>query len=388
MWRKAAVSPLLTSSKLALAGIGLNPISCPLQALDLHDKLSIGGIAVWGGQCQELSKQAGAPDSCRGALPLRPNLSYRPTDDGELSLQLGFAAGNGINDASPFNLSPWTADLEDDVKNINGRGRNYLLTAWYRHNFQLAPDNRLSATLGLIDSTDYLDNNLFANDEYTQFMNDAFVNDSQSVLPSYDWGAALQWDLGRWSLRAVLMNVGKDDEKEEDGNITNKDISDEYGYFGAELGYSLETALGAGTYRVFYSRTSEDFLDPTGTKAERRTAIGLSFDQQLGKNLGAFLRIDLQADKAIVDYEYNYTGGFDIRGTAWGRTRDNVGLGFGYFFGGNQDISSTRVAEAYYRFVLDDRFAITADLQYMRDEMRKGKSPRGFILGLRADASF
>ena len=63
-------------------------------------------------------------------------------------------------------LAPWSADLEDDVKDINGRGRNYLLTAWYRHDFPITPNNTLSATLGLIDATEYLDTNAFANDEY------------------------------------------------------------------------------------------------------------------------------------------------------------------------------------------------------------------------------
>lgn len=67
------------------------------------------------------------------------------------------------------NLSPWAADLEDDLKDINGCGRDYLLTAWYRHGFSLAQDNRLNITLGIIDSTDFLDNNAYANDEYTQF---------------------------------------------------------------------------------------------------------------------------------------------------------------------------------------------------------------------------
>jgi len=52
-----------------------------------------------------------------------------------LHLKLGFAVDNGLARVSPFTLSSWAADLEDDVRNINGSGRNYLLSAWWRYSF-------------------------------------------------------------------------------------------------------------------------------------------------------------------------------------------------------------------------------------------------------------
>lgn len=105
-------------------------------------------------------------------------------------------------------------------------------------------------------------------------------------------------------------------------------------------------------------------------------------------SLGAFVRFDAQSDEAAIDYDSFYSGGLDIRGNLWRRENDNIGLGIAYLNGGNLDNKSIRVAEAYYRCVVDDRLAITAEIQYMREEMPKGRSPRGFILGLRADASF
>ena len=44
--------------------------------------------------------------------------------------------------------------------------------------------------------------------------------------------------------------------------------------------------------------------------------------------------------------------------------------------------------EAYYRFVVNDRVALTADLQYMDDELVGGAGPEGYIVGLRATAEF
>ena len=114
--------------QILLAGIGLTCIGPPPYAYDLNEMLAIGGVVAGAGQCQELTEEAGERDACRGALPFRPHLSFRPTDRDEIFIKLGFAAGNGLNLVSPFQLAPWSADLEDDVKDINGRGRDYLLT--------------------------------------------------------------------------------------------------------------------------------------------------------------------------------------------------------------------------------------------------------------------
>ena len=360
-------------------------------AAETSDTFSMGGLLSGAGQCQALQEGAGKRDACRGALPFRPNLSFQPTGQDKFFVELGFAAGNGLNKVSPFKLAPWAADLEDDVKDINGRGRNYLLTAWYRHDFQFVLDNRLSVTLGLIDSADFLDANTYASDEYSQFMNEAFASNPEPLLPSYDLGTALQWDRGAWSLRMLYMNVGKGKDEQEfhkQDRLTNRDIGDNYDYFAVELDYAVQFPLGAGHYRLIHARTSRDFVDPTGLRAERLSAFALSFDQELGDGFGAFMRIDTNSDKASITYRTRVSGGLDIKGWQWGRNRDNIGLAFGYLTGGNQDIMHTQVAEAYYRIVFHEQFALSADLQYMKDDKKSGKDPTGFILGLRADLRF
>ena len=76
----------------------------------------------------------------------------------------------------------------------------------------------------------------------------------------------------------------------------------------------------------------------------------------------------------------------------WVATAANLlilyGLLVAYLSGGNQEIKNTRVAEVYYRIAMGDRVALTADLQYMRDQKKTGKDPEGFIVGLRADVHF
>ncbi len=96
-----------------------------VQAYDVTNTVSIGGVLAAGYQYQALDRNAGADDEGSGAAPFQPEFSFRPTDHDAFFFKLGFAADNGLNDKTPFTLAPWAADLEDDVKDINGRNREW-----------------------------------------------------------------------------------------------------------------------------------------------------------------------------------------------------------------------------------------------------------------------
>ena len=313
----------------------------------------------------------------KAAVPFPSNRrsAFGPPQHDEIFANFGFAAGNGLNDVTGFNLAPWAASLEDDVKDINGRNRDYLLTAWYKHIFEFSESNALSLTGGIIDSTDYVDQNAYANDEYTQFMNAALVNGPNGFAPSFDIGGAVEWDLGSLAIKGVGMNVGEND----DGN--------NYNFFAAQIGYTVKTSLGEGNYRVIGEGTSKEFLDKSGKK-ENRLAAFLSFDQQLGDIMGAWIRFGWQDDKALINYDHLYSGGLNITGKWYGRADDNIGIGYAYLDGQN-DINYTQVAEVYWRLVLNDYVAVTVDAQYMQDKYDTDEDDiDGFILGIRGAVGF
>lgn len=354
----------------------LSMMVSPAIAYEINEQLSIAGVLAGANQCQNVSDASGFDNTCEGAVPFQLELSSRPTEVDEVFIKLGFAASNGLNGNSPFAIAPWAADLEDDVKNINGRSRDHLLNAWYKHSFKVSDDQSLGATVGIIDATDYLDENAYANDEFTQFMNSALTNGPNVFLPSYDIGIALQWDSSAWHLRGVVMEIGEND----DGNSFN--------FYGLQAGFSVNNSLGAGNYRVLIAGASQDFLNPSGTKLESRAGVLLSFDQEFGQVMGGWIRFGWQTDDAAVEYEAIYSGGIDIKGVDWGRENDNIGLGFAYVNGGNLTIEKTQVAEAYYRWQLGEMFGLTADIQYQNDDYKVGQGPSGWIYSLRAVAEF
>jgi hypothetical protein len=346
-----------------------------VEAYDLTDTLALGGVLAGGYQFEVLDQEDSSADEGGGAVVLQPELSFRPTDHDEFFLKLGFAVGNGLNDRTPFTLAPWAADLEDNVKEINGHNRDFVLTAWYKHVFELGQGNNLALSAGLVDATDYLDDNAYANDEYTQFMNEVFTNGPHVFLPSYDIGGVIALDVGQLAFRGVVMNVGEN----SDGN--------NFTFFGVQLAYTLRTALGEGTYRILLRSTTAEFLNSAGTDKDMLFGLSLSCDQQLGEIVGAFLRLAWQQDSAAVDFEAVYSGGININGMLWGRSQDNIGIGYAYLDGGNTGIDRTQVFEIYVRFVLNDYVAVTVDLQYMDEKLDDEGDLQGWIPGLRVTAA-
>jgi hypothetical protein len=368
---------LTTQMRITLmTAIMLVGLQSAVLAYDLSETLSIGGVLALGYQYQILGPVDGADDQGGVAVPFQPELSFRPTGTDAFFVKFGFAADNGLNDKTPFSMSPWAADLEDDVKHINGRQRDYLLTAWYKHVFKLGAEHTLSVSGGLIDATDYLDENAFSNDEYTQFMNAALVNGPNVFLPSYDIGGAIELDLERFALKAVVMNIGENDDGKN------------FIFFGLQLAYTMHTTFGDGTYRLVGTGGTRAFREPGGTGMEPRVGILLSCDQALGDIIGAFLRLGWQTDDAAVSFKTIYSGGLNLSGKLWRRPQDNIGMGYAYLAGGNTGIRHAHVFEAYVRFVLNTYIALSVDLQYMDEPLDSGVGPRGWIPGFRLTAEF
>jgi len=355
-----------------------NTVEKTLSESGILGKLSLGGLIAGVGQYQSVDDAPGFDNTDRGAVVFQPEIGFALTDVDEVFTKFGFATGNALNDAtvSPFIFAPWAADLEDDAKDINGRNRDYLLTAWYKHTFIFGEKNTLGITGGLIDATDYLDENTYANDEFTQFMNAVLANSAHGFAPSYDMGGVVEWEFAQLTLKGVAMGVGEND----DGRS--------YQFYGANMGYAIETTLGEGHYRVNVEWTSQDFNNLAGDNLESKQCVILSFDQHLGDILGAWMRFGWQKDDAAILVKELYSGGLDINGRLWRREQDNIGIGYAHMGGGNQDLDTAYVFETYVRFLFNDYFAITGDLQYQDNKMKQGDSPSGFIYGVRCVVEF
>jgi Carbohydrate-selective porin, OprB family len=353
--------------------------SRPAGAYDVNEKLTIDGTLTGVYQFGDYEvKRMENKDG--GTVVLDLGINFHPTDTDEFQVMLSFAAGNGLNKNNPFSLIPYADDLEDDLKNINGRNRDYLLLAWYKRTFKFNEKTSLALTGGIIDATEYIDDNAFANGETSQFMNQVFVNHKNVNLPSYDIGGAAEFNISKFSVRGVVMNT-----KHEAGADDFKN----YNFYALQVGYELDTSLGKGNYRVYGFTTSRSFQDWDEAGKERLQGIGISVDQKLSSITGVFARMTWQSDAAIIEHEAAYSGGININGKLWGREDDEIGMGYAYLTGANKsNIDHTNAFETYVRLRISKFSDVSPDIQYIDDILNHGDNRKGVIYGVRVNAYF
>lgn len=348
-------------------------------AYDINDKLSIDGMLTGIYQYAD-TDIAGIGSAGRGAAVLDLGVNFRPTEIDEFKITLSYAAGNGLNYLGIFSLAPYADDLEEDLKDINGRKRDYLLEAWYKHTFKLSENVDLGLTGGIIDATAYIDDNNFANCECSQFMNEAFVNHTNVNLPSYDLGGVIELNISNLSVRALAMNTKFESGDDE---FTN------YNYYALQAGYKLATAIGEGNYRIYGFATNERFQCPDKGARDNLQGFGISADQKLGDIVGVFIRASWQDDEAGIDHDEIYSGGVNVNGSFWGRENDEIGVGYAYLNGAcASDIDRTIAFETYAKFRISAFSDVTMDVQYVDDERKDDGDADGVIYGIRMNAYF
>jgi len=358
----------------------------PAEAYDLTEDLTLETAATAVVQYGAFD-DAGIGDTGRATTVVDIGLDWQPTPADEFNLIVSVAKGNALNQVSPLSLVPFADDLEADLEDINNRDwRDYLLTAWYRREFVFTDEVALGLTGGIIDSTDYLDDNAYANDEVTQFMNDIFVNNTLANLPSYDFGAVAELDAYQnWSLRFVWMNSRTENEDPVTGGV----FEEAFNYFGGQIGHHAETPLGAGNYRVLAFATDDNFIGPQSGEFEALRGVGLSLDQEIGERLGLFARFGWQDDDGPVDHDLMGSIGVRLSGAFWGRPQDEAGLAYARLAGADTaELDNTDVLEAYVKIALAEWSDLSFDLQYVGDDLEDGDGPSAFIPGARLNVFF
>lgn len=358
-------------------------LSSTSLAYDPTDRLSIESTLTAVGQHAELDNVIdggghSVSDTGRAAVVLDIGLNYHPTTADEFQLTLGFAEGDALNRTGAFSLAPFADDLEADLEDINYSGRDHLLEAWYKHTFDISETTSLGISAGIIGATAHIDDNAYANDEISQFMNDIFVNNTLANLPDYDTGAALEFEWDAWTLSAVVVGSENDDRND-------------YKYYALQVGHHTGTSWGPGYYRLYAYTTDDDFMDRNGTGMDSLSGFGISIDQQISAAAGLFARLGIQDDAVPVDHDKMVSLGINVAGTAWNRPQDVAAAGIAFLDGAHvmsSDIDNTVALETYYRHVYSEHLDLTLDAQWIAEDLRTSSNTGGFITGIRLNASF
>jgi carbohydrate-selective porin OprB len=276
-----------------------------------------------------------------------------------------FADIVGLSGSPPDTEIPSLTLLNGYTARLVAQNEINLREAWLRTELF---GQRLALTAGRLDLTNYFDQNAFANDETTQFIGDALVNNQMLGLSSNGTGVAAEFD----PKTGLRFKFGFQQSNDEAANLSDSL------YTLSEVGYTLTPfALPEGTYRVWFrtDNTAENAI---------RTGVGLSFDQKLTNVVGLFARYGSQ--ETDLERDNFFSVGLGFQNGLIVNPLDTWGIGYAHMDLATGD--NEHLAEGYYNFHLTERLRLSFHLTYVLEGPEVDNS-FGYVLpGVRFQAAF
>jgi high affinity Mn2+ porin len=250
---------------------------------------------------------------------------------------------------------------------------------------------RVVLTAGNFAVGDVFDNNDYAHDARTQFMNLSFMThgayDFAADSRGYTWGAALEYFADGWAARAGRFAL----PEEPNGLSLDFHLARHFGDQ-AELEKSYRIGGSSGTVKLLafrdvavmgayddalaYAATihAQPLLDPV-RRPRSKHGWGVNVQQSIGQDLGVFVRAARSDGRsepyAFAEIDRSASAGTVLAGGRWGRPDDRAGAamgrnglsgshrdylaagGLGFFLGdGKINYRPEAIAELYYSAAL------------------------------------
>ncbi len=286
--------------------------------------------------------------------------------------------------------------------------------------------DNLIITAGKFSVGDVFDANSYAHDQRQDFLNWAVIDsgafDYAADAWGYTYGLTVELTEGQWTLRSGLFDLSRVPNStqlqrgfgqfEVVGEIERRST-----LFGREgkiklLGYLNQGRMGRYDDAVQAAKTTGGApqIAPVRRDASK-VGYGLNLEQPVSDSLGVFARLSA-SDGSKEAYEFteinwSAVAGLSLKGTAWGRTQDTVGLalvvnglskpgqrylaagGMGILIGDGQltDYGAEKIAELYYTAPVTDWLFATGDYQFAVNPAYNGARGPVSILALRLHAA-
>jgi len=315
----------------------------------------------------------------------------------------------------------------------NQGGEREWLSSDFNQMAQQVDKNRFVLTAGNFSTLDVFDDNAYAKDPRTQFMNWSHwtyaAYDYAADARGFGWGVAAEWYRENWAYRIARMTGPvRPNELPVDWNLLRH-----YGdQFEVERGHTVNEQ--PGKLRVLawrnravtasfndataYLRNSPPNTDPqtffqvrNGEKT--KYGLGLNLEQAITDDVGVFLRT-MKADGrtetyAFTEVDASLSMGVLVNGRLWGRAQDNVGMaamenrlsadrrafleagGVSYFIGdgaGHFRYRPERGTEVFYSLGLGKHLWVTADWQHIQNPAYNALRGPVNVYALRLHAEF
>ncbi len=264
--------------------------------------------------------------------------------------------------------------------------------------------DRLTLTVGKYAVVDVFDDNRYAHDSRSGFLNwtinDLGAFDMASPAYNYTYGASAELYVGRWAARAgFFLEPTYPNAVSIDTTFRQFqplfELQERHEPFGRP-GKAKVLLFGK---RVDAGRFSDALAAARGTGQPPSTAdvrgrlvwgygAGLNVEQEVAAHLGVFFRAGFQTgtfeEFSFTQVEESVSGGLAVGGDRWGRAGDTLGLGIvingifdpqraylaaggtGIIIGdGALDYAPEEIAELYYEVAPWSWLAVTPDVQFV-----------------------
>ncbi len=228
-------------------------------------------------------------------------------------------------------------------------------------------EQKLILTLGHLDLTNYFDSNVAANDETSQFLSDALVNNPALGLSENGAGMAFVYD----PKSSFILKAGY-----QQSNSKAKNLSDSL-YQLYEIDYKANPFnMGEGNYRVWYRR------DNTGGGSN---GYGMSLDQKLTSTITFFSRYG-SAQTTTHQRDKYYSAGFQFSAGLGFNPEDTWGIGYAKSDKASND--KEEILESYYNLRIAEKLQLSFHLAYLTEDPATTEKVSYFVPGVRLQASF
>ncbi|HIJ70611.1 MAG TPA: carbohydrate porin [Planctomycetes bacterium] len=262
--------------------------------------------------------------------------------------------------------------------------------------------------LGKIDFTGVFDASAYADDECTQFLNAAFVDNPTIPFPDYSLGIVLNWDI-----TDSLYLAGGVADAQADGRETGFRTAfydEDYFFYALETGITPKlnstNGLMPGAYRVGMWVDGQDKGRFSNSRNYRDdTGVYVSCDQMVYKEnnspddsqgLGIFGRFGY-ANSDLNPVGNFWSIGLQYEGLLYGRDNDILGIGFAQgifsdYAGANDGADYTEnhenALEVYYNAQVAPWLSLSPGIQYISNTGGDETVKDAVVLGLRAQMIF
>ena len=217
--------------------------------------------------------------------------------------------------------------------------------------------SRLTFTLGRMNAKDIFDNNAYANDPRTQFLNWAMIANEAWDFPAdaigYTTGLAVELNQPKWNLRYGFFQMPRFSNSltaedrvlkwPYDNSAQDGPVLEAWGMvMEFERRYSINAHPGAVRFLAYLNRAHmgsyQDAVNSPTRPADitasaefrYKYGFGLNLEQEIAKNIGIFSRLGWSDGQnqgwCFSDVDYTATGGISINGEGWHRLGDTFGL--------------------------------------------------------------